>query len=277
MRAKGSLSFSGFLLMMLFLGCGRSEAPDQEPCDRPPSPQELLKQAVKSHGGREALDNWRCAQVTTLMTGNVAFAGANVQYQMTRVYRWPAQVKDINSGFPIGKSFCDVVIWNGNRNWAMTTAKKGVVEDTLDNPIRETYHLSTLLQLLQVLDSGADVSLAKNCDESYDVLRIEVGGRWCADVYLGKTNRLVAKIVRPGMDLRGSKIRVELTYSDYREFDGLMVPQSITAKPEWAAASCVTLQSLVRLEDVPATVFTDPRETGLEFSEVAKPLREDGR
>ena len=215
--------------------------------DRDKAAVAVIEQAVKAHGGAEALNKAR--KRTRSGQGVVVRNKDEVPFKTEETVSFPDRCR-MTLDFDRGKL---VVVLKGEKGWIQLGATQSMDKETYTEWRDELYvwWLMTLTPLLKedielkpLADAkvnGQDAAVVKVSRKDYPVVRL----------YFDKKSGLLVKISRRAMEA-GIPVTKEYFYSDHKEFDGVKWPaKELTTRngTKSSEAKFTNYKSLDRVED----------------------------
>ncbi len=203
----------GFLAVALIAGL--SAAQDK--------PDEIVKKAIKAHGGEAALKKYPAgtSKITgTVVSGKIPFTG--IMY-----FSVPGKVR-VEMNFDVGgKQAITVQVVNGPKVKQVENGRRADLKDVVADELRETASIQEMAQLYPLLDKQYSLTAGK--DGTYDgkdcsTIVVSAKGLKETTLAFDKADGLLIAMMRKGVSPSGDLVNERTIFSKFQKIEGLMVP-----------------------------------------------------
>jgi nicotinamidase-related amidase len=223
--------------------------------------RDVIDRAIRAHGGE--------AKLARLLKGRVKletrlFLGQKEQVMAEIVtFHSPGRLRREISWETNGRTLTDVLVVNQRRRWMLPTGEENAIELPEENPeVAGPYCYTALAGLPNIRSAG--VSTSRVPDErlggrAVNCLRLERDDRWLQTYYFDKENGRLVKTSHPGGNAIYGPGNCDVSYSDFRDFDGLVLSTRMTFYMAGEKTSEIRVSRIDFLQEVPPETFEKPR------------------
>lgn len=189
-------------------------------------PEDVIKTAIKAHGGLDALKKYPAGN--SKIAGKVIAGKAELPFTGTLAFSIPGKVRvemTIEAG---GQKTTLVQVVNGDKVKQTENGKASTLADGVKNELRESAVIQEMSLLYPLLDP-AKYTLTADKDATYDgheCAVVVVKGKDLKETRLAfdkKTGTLTA-LQRKGLNPQQQSVDELTVFSDYKTIDGMVVP-----------------------------------------------------
>lgn len=209
------------LTLGLLLGTGRGSAYSSDMA------QAVIEEAIKAHGGAEALAK---ARVQLRITkGEIALGrldGSTVPFAGETMLSLPAQARWSFDLHPDSQKFRIILVFNRDKGWrAGSGATKELGKEEIDE-FREEAYTIWLTTLLPLRDKQFELTLlpeAKVLGQPAVGVKVASKGHAEVKLFFDKKSNLLIKTERKAREA-GMDLTKESYFADHKDFDGVKMP-----------------------------------------------------
>jgi hypothetical protein len=215
----------------------------------------VIEQAIKAHGGAEALA--RAANSTRSGKGTIMVEGRELAVTTDFVVSLPDKKR---FAFVVEKQAPITIVLNGDKGWKLTGgAALDLPKDSLNDLREETYlwWLTTLVPLKKDTFELSPLPESKVNGKSAVGVKVASKGHPDARLYFDKASGLLVKLESRTKEV-GLDVFKEYFYSDHKEFDGVKVPLREVVHVNGRKALDVTLTAFKVLPKPDESAFSKP-------------------
>jgi hypothetical protein len=226
------------------------------------TPQDVIKRAIKAHGGQDKLAAITCDKVKA--QGVMHLGEDDVQFSMENFVQLPAQFKSTVSFTQNDTKRTVVQILNGDKTSVTVDGQPIAVTAASDLEMRETMHVERATRLVPLLaDKAIELTLLEetkvNDQPAYGV-KVSIKGHKDLRIYFDKETNLLVKTEHMLEEPKEAKeFKQEEYYGEVKDLGGgFKRPTRITYYRDgkkWVEAKVIEVKYL---EKIPAAEFTKP-------------------
>lgn len=197
-------------------------------------PKDILKKAIKAHGGEEFLNKHPAARAQN--KGKIDLPGlGEAEFTQDVAYFLPDKFKDTMELSVAGQKVSIVTILNGKSISIEAGGKAVDINDNIKKSINEAIDMMAMARLTPLLkDKNYELSLfgeAKVEDKPAVGVRISAKGKKDVTIFFDKKTNLMVKIEHRTTDPNtGNEINQERIMLEYKEKDGIQIPKKVLVK-----------------------------------------------
>ena len=221
-------------------------------------PKAVVERGVKAMGGAEALKKFAGWEYKA--EGEATVGAQKVKYTISTAYAAPDKLRvSMESATGTSKSKV-VMIANGDKVKATRDDKAEEVKDPLKGKFLQTAQTHEVCLLLPLVEKDGKYTLKAEKDEKVggaDAAVVLVQRKNMDDLKLyfdKKTDRLV-KFVQKMPDAEGKDVPTEVTQGDFKAFDGVLMPQTLSSKQNGKETMTMRVTEMKMTEKPDATKF----------------------
>lgn len=219
-------------------------------------PKEILKKAIKAHGGEEFLAKHQAARAQN--KGKIDLPGVGeAEFTQDVAYLLPDKFKDTMELSVAGQKISIVTILNGKSVSIEAGGKAVDVNDNIKKSINEAVDMMNAMRLTPLLkDKNYELNLfgdAKVEDKPAVGVRVSSKGKNDVTLFFDKKTSLLTKIEFRTTDPNtGNEINQERIITEYKEKDGIPIPKKVLVKQDgkkFIEAESVDFTYLEKIDD----------------------------
>ena len=180
----------------------------------------LIEQAIKAHGGDQALTK---AQTVARTVAGTLSLGGDVSFTGESTLSLPGRAKQT---VQLDKGGQVIIVLNGDRGWRSAGgAVNEMTKEGLDE-LREEVYIEWLLTLVPLKKDGFDLTpLADKMVDGKPAAGLKVAsrGHFEARLYFDKASNLLVKVERQSRE-PGFEVNKEYLFGGHKDFDGVKLP-----------------------------------------------------
>lgn len=223
MRRIGILSFT----ICLVLGSASSVRADDQA-----ELKALVDKAIKAAGGEEKLTKFKAT--TWKSKGTFHGMGVAIPYTSEWASQGATQFRALISSEIDGNKFTFAIVLNGDKGWRKLNDQAQEMDKDMLAEQKEERHADYLATLVPLKDKAITLgALGDSKINNRAAVGVKVSQKGFRDVLLffDKENyRLLKSEYRVKDDMSGKEVNQEVTYSDYKEVDGIKYPTKFVIK-----------------------------------------------
>jgi hypothetical protein len=193
--------------------------------------QAVIDKAVKAKGGEEALAKYK--GMTSKGKGMFYGMGDGIPFTVETAEAFPNKAKQAVAAEVGGSPFKMTTVLAGDKGWINTNGDTVDLEkDKLDDQ-KAAAHAAWVVTLTPLKDSAFTFKLlgdSKVGDKDVVGVKVSYKGQPDVNLYFDKTSGLLVKSENKSKDMSGQEVNQEITYSDYKEVDGIQEPMKVSIK-----------------------------------------------
>lgn len=192
--------------------------------------EEIIKNAIKAHGGEEKLSKliageYKLEGTIDMATGEVAFNGM-VQYQLPNNYR-------TNLSFDFGGMKLELVqVVKGKKAVTMLNDQPQRMSKAQEKEMIDAAFMQEVTQLVPLLDKDKYELKAgkpeKVGDQEAATVTVVSKGQDDIILFFDKKSNLLVKTARKGLSPEDKMVLEESIFTDYEAVNGVQVPMTVT-------------------------------------------------
>ena len=226
------------------------------------TPQDVIKRAIKAHGGQANLERITCDKVKA--QGVMHLGDDDVQFTLENFVQLPAQFKNTVNFTQNDQKRTVVQILNGDKSSVTVDGQPIQMTAAGDLEIREVMHLERATRLVPLLtDKAIELALldeTKVNDQPAYGVKVSMKGHKDVRMYFDKETNLLVKTEHMLEEPKEAKeFKQEEYYGEFKDLGGgFKRPTRITYYRDgkkWVEAKVIEVKYL---EKIPAAEFTKP-------------------
>lgn len=219
-------------------------------------PKEIVKKAIKAHGGEEFLMKYPGARSQN--KGKITLPGlGEAEFTQDLVYLLPNKFKDNMELSIAGQKVSIITILNGKDISIEAGGKAVDATDNIKASINEALDMVSVARLAPLLkDKTYELSYfgeAKVEDKPALGVRISAKGKKDITIFFDKKTGLMAKVEHRTTDPNsGAEVNQERIFLEYKEKDGIPIPKKVMVKQDgktFIEAEAVEFTYLEKVDD----------------------------
>lgn len=205
-----------------------------QPARAADEPKDIVAQAVKAHGGEEALTKYKGVQTKT--KGKITLPGVGeADYAQEVSLMIPGKLKDVMELKVAGQTVNILTIVDGDKITLEVNGKALDETDKVKDAMKDVGHVMAVARMVPLKDKAYELSLIG--DDKVDGrkvvgVRVSKKGEKDVSLYFDKETHLIAKVEFRTTDAAtGNEVTEERLPSDYaKNKDGIPVPKKVVVK-----------------------------------------------
>jgi hypothetical protein len=193
--------------------------------------QAVIDKAIKAKGGEEALAKYKAQ--TTKGKGMFYGMGDGIPFTIEGAECFPDRSKQAVAADVQGNPFKMTTVLSGDKGWVNTNGDVNEMDKDRLGDKQSEVHALWVGNLVALKDKDNTCKLigdSKVGDKDVVGIKISCKGRPDVSLYFDKTSGLLVKRETKGKDMSGQEVNEEVTYSDYKDVDGIQEPMKISIK-----------------------------------------------
>jgi len=215
--------------------------------------QAVIDKAIKAKGGEEALAKYKCQ--TSKGKGVFYGMGDGIPFTMETAEAFPDKTKQAVAAEVQGNPFKMTTVVAGDKGWVNTNGDTADMEKERLDDTKAAAHAGWVANLSPLKDKAFTFALlgdSKVGDKEVVGVKVSFKGRPDVSLYFDKSSGLLLKSENKAKDMSGQEVNQEVTYSDYKEIDGIQEPMKISIKHDgnkYIESEVLELKHHEKLED----------------------------
>jgi hypothetical protein len=217
----------------------------------------VLDKAIKAMGGEERLSKVKA--ITVKGKGVIVLDGDDIPFTFQTTARGIEQYRSTYEGMAGGEKFTGAIVIDGDKGWRKHNDQVEALEGKeLDNEKRNAYLdvVSVLLTLLK--GKGFKLDSAEEDKTTAGIRATGPDGKEFT-IRFDKSSGLPTRLRGEVVDEDGDEFTQEMTFEDYREFDGIKVATKSIIKKDGERYIEVEGMEFKALDEVKAGTFAEPK------------------
>ncbi len=221
----------------------------------------IVEKAIKAHGGAEKLAKQKKAALQSKGKGKVhQLGGIDITME---VLAQDGKARQIIEGEVANTKFKQIVLFDGKKIQIFINGMEIKLGDKkTDEEIREKVYAEKLTGLVFLKDKGIKLSLlgeVKVKDRPALGVRVSSEGHRDVNLFFDKEKGLLVKTEMRNIDLQsGEEKTEEKILSDYKEFDGFLIPKHITVLHDGKENVTLEIEEAKVVDSLDEDTFTKP-------------------
>ncbi len=193
----------------------------------------VVEKGIKAMGGEEAIKKFGGWEYTA--SGEATVGALKAKYTITTTYSAPDKLRvSMESTAGTGKSKV-LMVANGDKLKATRDDKPEEVKDPLKAKFLQTALTHEVCLLLPLVAKDSKYTLKAEKDEKVGdadaaVVLVQRKGMDDLKLYFDKKTDQLVKFVQKMPDADGKDVPTEVVQSDFKKFDGVLMPQTLVSK-----------------------------------------------
>jgi len=193
--------------------------------------QAVIDKAIKAKGGEEALAKYKA--VTSKGKGMFYGMGDGIPYTMEVAHELPHKTKQAVNAEVQGNAFKMTTVICGDQGWVNTNGDTNELDKEKIDAQKSLLHADFIMTLIPLKDKAYKISLiddSKQDDKTLVGVKVSRKGHKDVSLFFSKDTGLLAKADYKGTDMTGQEVNQTVTFSDYKDVDGIKEPMKVTIK-----------------------------------------------
>jgi ribosome assembly protein YihI (activator of Der GTPase) len=213
--------------------------------------QQVVQKAVQAHGGAAALKKHAGGEYK--VEGTAIIAGENTKFSSAISYALPDKFRMSFDTTVLEKKSNVTVIVNGDKVKETANGKVEEVKEPVRSEFKQLASNQQVSLLYPLLESEFTLKAEKDAAvDGKDAAVVLVTKKGMKDIrlFFEKESGRLVKSSRKGLNALGQEVEEETLMSDFKEFDGVLLP--VTQKVKQASKDYMTLKLIeVKLAEKP--------------------------
>jgi outer membrane lipoprotein-sorting protein len=226
------------------------------PASAQESAEAVVKKGIEAHGGAEVLKKLTAGEST--YKGDMTVFGMDLEFTAKAIYQLPDKFRmeiDTEAG---GMKLAIVQVVNGTKTKSSLNGMATPLGEAEQKELRQAAMLQEVSQLTPLIDSKTyTIKLEKPTDDASVVL-VTAKDLNDTKLFFDKKTGLLTKTERKGLaPSMGEPMEVteETVMSDFKKFDGMMLPTKMTVNHDGKKFMTMTLTDAKLMEKAEAKAF----------------------
>jgi hypothetical protein len=225
-----------------------------------PSPRDIVDQAIKAHGGADALGKIRAIHYKA--KGKFGLLGG-ISMTLETFFLFPDKFKNVIEAEVNNKNVSVVQVFDGKNFWMNAQGKPIPLNDEkFVNEVKENIYLERMGMLVPLTGKEvqlSDLGTVKIDGQDARGVRASVKGRRDINFHFdSKTFLLVKSEYRAFDPLAGKEVNTEKYFSDYKKSGGINRPRRMTLRQDGKEVMQLEITSFDMPETIDDSVFAKP-------------------
>jgi hypothetical protein len=192
--------------------------------------KEIIKKAIAATGGEEKLSKFKAYKESS--KGTVSIMGNDLEFSMETVAAPPSKIKNVMKMEFGGNNVTFEQSVNGDKMKASLNGMDLPVPDEQKDDVKQQLFMRQAIQLVPLV-TDSKFQLAKGDEIKVDdkpAVGVKISSKDLKEIkfYFDKSTNLLVRVEREGSDPNGGgKVKQEITFSDYKEMDGIQSPAKV--------------------------------------------------
>ena len=220
------------------------------------SAEAVVKKGIEAHGGAEVLKKLTAGEAT--YKGDMTVFGMDLEFTAKSVYQLPDKFRmeiDTEAG---GQKLAIVQVVNGTKTKSMLNGMATPLGEPEQKELRQAAMLQEISQLTPLLDGKKyTLKLEKATDEA-NVVAVTAKDLNDTKLFFDKKTGLLTKTERKGLAPsmgEPTEVTEESVMSDFKKFDGVMLPTKITVNHDGKKFMTMTVTDAKLMEKAEDKAF----------------------
>jgi hypothetical protein len=219
------------------------------------SAEAVVKKGIEAHGGAEVLKKLTAGEGT--YKGEMTVFGMDLEFTAKSVYQLPDKFRmeiDTEAG---GQKLAIVQVVNGAKTKSMLNGMATPLGEPEQKELRQAAMLQEISQLTPLLDKKYTLKLEKATDDA-NVVSVTAKDLNDTKLFFDKKTGLLTKTERKGLAPsmgEPTEVTEESVMSDFKKFDGVMLPTKITVNHDGKKFMTMTVTDAKLMEKAEEKAF----------------------
>ncbi len=225
------------------------------PAQAQESAEAVVKKGIEAHGGAEVLKKLTAGE--SAFKGDMTVFGMDLEFTAKLVYQLPDKFRmeiDTEAG---GQKLAIVQVVNGTKTKSMLNGMATPLGEAEQKELRQAAMLQEISQLTPLLDKKYTLKLEKATDEA-NVVSVTAKDLNDTKLFFDKKTGLLTKTERKGLAPsmgEPTEVTEESVMSDFKKFDGVMLPTKITVNHDGKKFMTMTVTDAKLMEKAEEKAF----------------------
>lgn len=206
----------------------------------------IIERAAKAHGGVDKLAAVKATH--TKAKGVMSVMGQEFSFVTESLTVMPDKGRESIELDVMGQKVTVKQIINGGKAWVVSPAGGMELEGGQRDELLEGAYMGRIMYLAPLLkEPGFEfTALGAGKAGDKDAVGVKIASKGHKDVSLwfDKDTGLIAKVEREGLDDKMAKVKQEILFSDYKEFNGLKLATKVSATNDGKKFMTVEMTSM---------------------------------
>jgi hypothetical protein len=240
----------GAALLVVLMSCGSAKADER-------AAKAIVDKAIKAMGGEEKLS--RIKAFTVKGKGTIVLDGDDIPFSFQTTARGIGQYRSTYEGTFGGEKFTGAIVIDGDKGWRKHDDQVEELEGKeLDGEKRNAY-LDVVPVLLTLLKGkGFQLDTAEEDKTTTGIRAVGPDGKEFT-IRFDKGSGLPTRLSGEVVDDEGDAFTEEMTFEDYREFDGIKVATRSSIKKDGERYIEVEEMGFQAIDEVKPDTFAEPK------------------
>jgi hypothetical protein len=234
----------------LTLGAGPARAQDAKA---------IIEKAIGAHGGATNLDKYKAGRLTS--KGNIDLGGTDIEFTGETVFQLPDKQKTTIKAKANEMEFMVVQLVNGGKVSQTVNGTAEEISPEQKGEMLESLYVQRVNQFTPLLKDPAFQlkALGESKVNDKPAVGVEVTAKDHKDLklFFDKDSGLLVKVEGMGLNPAGGKVKQEVFYSEFKEFDGVKRPTKTEVRHDGTKFLTATTTAMKLLDKVDEKEFSD--------------------
>lgn len=222
--------------------------------------QAVVAKAIAAHGGEAKVAKLKAMQWGGEMRATVPGMGEmTVTWKQT--WRLPDHVRDVQEMDLKGAKFVKIQVSAGDRFWVSTNGRTQELKDEMRTKMQEEMYPEVFDKLIPLTDKKyvlSSIDEMKVAGEPAAGIKVASKGHRDVKLYFDKDSGLLVKRENQIANEKGELVRLELFYSDFKEFEGVKLYRKAEAFTDGNKFADITITEIKFFDKLGDDVFAKP-------------------